>query len=89
MIPACDLRPTFPPRATAGRRNKNADSLLTTQYRNRHDTKLHLAGFLCTNFTLPPPPPSHDGITVPLAPRLPHALRLPNPKALKPVYYLP
>ncbi|KAI5480816.1 Pinin/SDK/MemA protein domain containing protein [Pseudohyphozyma bogoriensis] len=62
-----------------------ADSL----YRTRHAAKLNLASFLCTSFSLPPPPPSNDGITVPFAPRLPHALRIVKPDAPKPIYYLP
>lgn len=45
---------------------------------------------MCTSFQLPPPPPpSNDGITVPYAPRLPHAQRLADPARSKPIYYLP
>ena len=61
----------------------------TTQYRTRNSAKLNLASFLCTTFTLPPPPPASDGITVPYDPRLPHVLRVTNPTAPKPLYYLP
>ncbi|KAL8278222.1 hypothetical protein RQP46_009395 [Phenoliferia psychrophenolica] len=58
-------------------------------YRTRNAAKLNLASFLCTSFTLPPPPPATDGITVPYDPRLPHVLRVTNPTAPKPLYYLP
>ncbi|KAK4705520.1 hypothetical protein P7C70_g687, partial [Phenoliferia sp. Uapishka_3] len=58
-------------------------------YRTRNAAKMNLASFLCTTFTLPPPPPASDGITVPYAPRLPHALRVTNPTASRPLYYLP
>ncbi|ORY90152.1 hypothetical protein BCR35DRAFT_299707 [Leucosporidium creatinivorum] len=57
-------------------------------YRVRHTTKLQLANFLCTSFTMPPPPPSTDGISVPFAPRLPHGQRV-APGAPKPIYYRP
>ena len=67
----------------------DADLIPIAQYQTRHAAKLNLASFLCTTFTLPPPPPSSDGITVPYAPRLPHALRVVNPTAPKPIYYLP
>ncbi|GAA5878896.1 hypothetical protein JCM1840_000833 [Sporobolomyces johnsonii] len=63
----------------------NADSI----YRVRHDAKLNLAGFLCTTFTLPPPEPTTDSISVPFSPRLPHAMKLTNPSASRPIYYLP
>ncbi|GAA5939761.1 hypothetical protein JCM1841_003799 [Sporobolomyces salmonicolor] len=62
-----------------------ADSI----YRARHDAKLNLAGFLCTTFTLPPPEPTTDSISVPFTPRLPHAMKLTSPAASRPIYYLP
>lgn len=58
------------------------------QYRVRHSTKLQLANFLCTSFSLPAPPPSTDDISVPFAPRLPHGQRI-APGAPKPIYYRP
>ena len=71
--------------------NRIEDSLASADgiFRHRHQTKLHLAGFLCTTFRLTGPPPPADGIPTAFAPRLPHALRLPDQKALKPVYYKP
>ena len=50
---------------------------------------MHLAGFLCTKFPLPAPPPATDGISVPFSPRLPHSLRVTNPQASRPIYWLP
>lgn len=63
----------------------NSDSIL----RNRHDAKIHLAGFLCTGFKLTPPAAPADGIAPAFAPRLPHAMRVTDSKALRPVYYKP
>ena len=64
-------------------------SLALSQYRTRHSAKLDLAGFLCTTFTLPPPPPTTDAVSVPFAPRLPHAMNLTDPRTPRPIYYLP
>ncbi|GAA5873075.1 hypothetical protein JCM3774_000330 [Rhodotorula dairenensis] len=58
-------------------------------YRTRHSAKLNLAGFLCTTFTLPPPPTTTDAVSVPFVPRLPHAMKLTDPRAARPIYYLP
>lgn len=48
-----------------------------------------MAHFLCTSFTLPPPQRASDDISVPYAPRLPHAQRVVGPSRSKPIYYLP
>lgn len=69
--------------------SSRAKTRILTQYAVRHATKLRLANFLCTSFTLPPPPPASDDISVAFAPRLPHALRVANPTAPKPIYYRP
>ncbi|GAA5860233.1 hypothetical protein JCM8547_003438 [Rhodosporidiobolus lusitaniae] len=59
-------------------------------YRTRHNAKLDLAGFLCTTFTVPPPASSTtDLISPPFLPKLPHAMSLRDPRASRPIYYLP
>ncbi|GAA5981180.1 hypothetical protein JCM11641_003137 [Rhodosporidiobolus odoratus] len=57
-------------------------------YRTRHNAKLDLAGFLCTTFALPPPPPSSD-LPPAFLPKLPHSMTLRDPRAPRPIYYLP
>ncbi|KPV77960.1 uncharacterized protein RHOBADRAFT_50483 [Rhodotorula graminis WP1] len=67
----------------------HADSI----FRTRQAAKLSSARFLCTTFTPPPPPPSSssssDLVPPPSNPRLPHALKVSDPRAPRPIYYLP
>ncbi|GAA5857583.1 hypothetical protein JCM9279_005568 [Rhodotorula babjevae] len=64
----------------------HADSI----FRTRQSAKLTSARFLCTTFTPPPPPPSSSDLLPPLSnPRLPHALKVSDPRAPRPIYYLP
>ncbi|GAA6047512.1 hypothetical protein JCM3770_005783 [Rhodotorula araucariae] len=58
-------------------------------FRTRHAAKLASARFLCTTFSAPTPSTSSDGIPPPFAPRLPHAVKLTDPRAPRPIYYLP
>ncbi|GAA5941243.1 hypothetical protein JCM10213_007462 [Rhodosporidiobolus nylandii] len=64
-------------------------------FRTRHNAKLDLAGFLCTTFTLPPSATSNiptgpsDDIPPAFLPKLPHAMSLHDPRAPRPIYYLP
>lgn len=69
-----------------------ADSLRSRpQFRTRQSAKLASARFLCTTFTPPPPPASSSDDLLPPAsnPRLPHAFKVSDPRAPRPIYYLP
>ncbi|GAA6041584.1 hypothetical protein JCM8097_004278 [Rhodosporidiobolus ruineniae] len=74
-------------------RKEEEISVQETIYRTRHNAKLDLAGFLCTTFTLPPAPSSSfplvDSLPPAFLPKLPHAMSLRDPRASRPIYYLP